>query len=156
VADRIRFDGHVEAGLEIAQRILSRLRFSSEDRDQILRLIANHMKFKDASAMRESTLKRFVRQPAFDEHLELHRLDCLSSNGQLDSYELVKRKRAEYSEEQLKPPPLVTGWDLIEWGYLPGPQIGSILAAVEDAQLEGAITSIDAARKMIEERFPKP
>lgn len=155
VADRIRFDGHVEVGVEMAGRILSRLRFSREDSEQILRLIANHMKFKDAAAMRESTLKRFVRQPAFDEHLELHRLDCLSSNGQLESYELVKKKLAEYSEEQLKPAPLVTGRDLIEWGYEPGPKLGAILAALEDAQLEGTIGSKEGARRMVEERFPQ-
>jgi poly(A) polymerase len=154
LADRIRFDGHVEAGIEIAGRILSRFRFSREDTDQILRLISNHMKFKDAAAMRQSTLKRFVRQPAFDEHLELHRVDSLSSNGHLESYDLVKRKLAEYSAEQLKPAPLVTGRDLIEWGYEPGPRLGEILAALEDAQLEGVVGSKDEARRMVEQRFP--
>jgi poly(A) polymerase len=155
ITDRIRFDGHVEVGVEIARGILNRLRFSREDADQVLSLIANHMKFKDAAAMKESTLKRFVRQPAFDEHLELHRIDCLSSNGQLGSYELVKRRLAEYSVEQLKPEPLVTGTDLIDWGYDPGPKFTLILATVEDAQLDGTVRTPEEARRLVEARFQK-
>ena len=95
VAERIRFDGHVEAGVEMAHEILTRLRFSNGDIAQIEALIANHMKFKDVPQMRESTLKRFLRLPGFDEHLELHRLDCLASHGKLGSYEIVQAKRAE-------------------------------------------------------------
>ncbi|MDQ2949562.1 MAG: CCA tRNA nucleotidyltransferase, partial [Acidobacteriota bacterium] len=90
MADRIRFDGHVEAGEELARSILGRLRMSNEDTDQIIALIGNHMRFKDAPHMRESTLKRFIRLQHFDQHLELHRLDCSSSHGHLDNYALMK------------------------------------------------------------------
>jgi len=152
--DRIRFNGHVEAGVEIAHHILNRLRFSREDAEQILALIANHMKFKDAFDMRESTLKRFVRQPAFDEHLELHRVDCLSSNGYTDTYEYVKTRLETLSENALKPAPLITGHDLIERGYEPGPLFSEILHAVEDAQLEGTLDSAEEALRMVQERFP--
>ena len=154
-ADRIRFNGHVEAGVEVARHLLNRLRFSRDDADQILALIANHMKFKDAFDMRESTLKRFVRQPAFEEHLELHRLDCLSSNGYTDAYEYVKARVSELSEDALKPAPLITGHDLIERGYKPGPLFSEILHAVEDAQLEGTLQSPEDAIRLVEERYPR-
>ena len=79
--DRIRFDGHVEVGVRIAEEICGRLRFSKEDTAQIVALVGNHMRFGDVEKMKDSTLKRFFRLPNFGEHLELHRLDCLSSHG---------------------------------------------------------------------------
>jgi poly(A) polymerase len=85
VAERIRFDGHVEEGVRMAHEILARLRFSREQMEQVAALVANHIKFKDAPQMKESTLKRFIRMPSFEEHLELHRLDCLRL-GWLDNY----------------------------------------------------------------------
>jgi putative nucleotidyltransferase with HDIG domain len=153
VAERIRFDGHVEAGVKLAHGILNRLRFSRDDMEQVEALIANHMRFKDAHRMKQSTLKRFLRMPDFSEHLELHRLDCMASNGNLENYELVQRKLEELPEEQLKPAPLVTGTDLIAEGYEPGPRFGEMLAAVEDAQLEGRVRSREEAMKMVRGMF---
>jgi poly(A) polymerase len=153
VAERIRFDGHVEEGVRLAHGILNRLRFSRGDVERVEALIANHMRFKDAHRMKESTLKRFLRMPDFGEHLELHRLDRLASNQDLESYELVKRKLAELPEEQLKPAPLVTGADLIAAGYQPGPRFAEMLAAVEDAQLEGRVGSREEALAMVREKF---
>jgi putative nucleotidyltransferase with HDIG domain len=155
VAERIRFDGHVEEGVKLARGILSRLRFSRDDMEQVEALIANHMRFKDAHRMKQSTLKRFLRMPDFGEHLELHRLDCLASNRNLENYELVKRKLEELPEEQLKPAPLITGSDLIAEGYEPGPRFAGMLAAVEDAQLEGRIGSREEAMAMVREMFPR-
>jgi poly(A) polymerase len=154
VADRIRFDGHVEAGVHLAHAILHRLRFSSEETERVEALVANHMKFKDLEYMRDSTLKRFLRLPDFREHLELHRLDCLASNGRLASYELAKRKLEQFPGEHLKPAPLVTGVDLIAAGYQPGPLFSTILTAVEDAQLEGRIHSAGEALALVRELFP--
>jgi poly(A) polymerase len=153
VAERIRFDGHVEAGVDLARGILTRLRFSNEQAEQIEALIAQHMKFKDAPRMRESTLKRFLRLPAFDEHLELHRVDCLSSHGQLDNYELVRKKREELGAEQLRPAPLLTGHDLIAEGFTPGPLFGEILSAVEDGQLEGSLRTREEALDFVRARW---
>ena len=153
--DRIRFDGHVEAGVEIANRILSRLRFSGGDAAQIEALVANHMRFMHVRQMRESTLKRFLRLPQFEEHLELHRVDCLSSHRNLDNYEFVKRKLAELPPEQLQPPRLLTGHDLMAEGYPEGPQLGEILRAVEDAQLDGAIGTREEALAVVRSRFPR-
>jgi len=153
VAERIRFDGHVEEGVKLAHGILNRLRFSRDDMERVEALIANHMRFKDAHRMKESTLKRFLRMPDFGEHLELHRLDCLASNRDLENYELVQRKLEELPEEQLKPAPLVTGADLIAAGYEPGPRFAEMLAAVEDAQLEGRVGSREEALAMVREMF---
>jgi poly(A) polymerase len=143
--DRIRFDGHVEAGVEIARDILTRLRFSNDDLEQVLLLVANHMKFKDAPRMKASTLKRFMRLPEFDEHLELHRVDCASSHNMLDNYEFVREKREEYGTEQIAPLRLLTGKDLIAAGYSPGPWFSDVLSAAEDAQLEGRISTKEEA-----------
>ena len=155
VADRIRFDGHVEAGVAIAHEILARLRFSNEDIRQVEALVANHMKFKDAPKMRESTLKRFLRQPQFDEHLELHRLDCSSSHNYLDNYEFVKAKRQEYGQEQITPPPLLTGKDLLAAGYAPSPWFSQVLAAAEDAQLDGRIRTKEEALELAASMRPQ-
>src|SRR5260370_598411 len=107
--DSIRFNGHVDVGISMAQEIARRLRFSNEDTEQIVALVANHMRFKDVELMRASTLKRFVRLPRFDEHLELHRLDGLSSHGRLDSYGCVQRILADAPPNQIRPPPMQTG-----------------------------------------------
>jgi putative nucleotidyltransferase with HDIG domain len=153
VAERIRFDGHVEEGVRLAHGILHRLRFSREDQEQVEALVANHMRFKDVGRMKESTLKRFLRMPRFAEHLELHRLDCLAASGRLDNYEFVRRKLEELPEEQLKPAPLLTGRDLIAAGYTPGPRFSKMLTAVEDAQLEGRIHSSEEALELVKELF---
>ncbi len=138
-ADRIRFDGHAEVGAEMATEILQRFRFSRDEVEHVTALVANHMKFKDVQKMRPSTLKRFLRLAHFEEHLELHRLDCLASNGRSESYEFVKEKLSELSSEALRPERLISGRDLIAAGYSPGPEFAAALEAVETAQLEGEI-----------------
>jgi poly(A) polymerase len=155
IAGRIRFDGHVDEGVALANGIMNRLRFSRAEIEQVEALIANHMKFKDVHHMKESTLKRFLRMPEFAEHLELHRLDVMSSNRRLENYELAKRKLEEYREEQLKPEPLIAGTDLIGLGYQPGPLFSRILHALEDAQLEGRIASYDEALQLVRTQFPQ-
>jgi tRNA nucleotidyltransferase/poly(A) polymerase len=152
--DRIRFDGHVEAGLALAAAICKRLRFSGEQSAQILALVANHMKFKDVAQMRLATLKRFVRQPCFEQHLELHRLDCLSSSNRLDSYELVLKFLAETPAEQVRPDRLLTGDDLQSLGFRPGPRFSHILGAIEEAQLDGAINNKTEALAYVQKHFP--
>jgi putative nucleotidyltransferase with HDIG domain len=148
IADRIRFDGHVERGVEIAHGILTRLRFPNHVVDGVEALIGNHMKFMDVPRMRESTLKRFMRQPDFEEHMALHRLDCLSSHGSVENYDFIRRKQEEVPPEHLKPAPLLTGRDLIAAGYRPGPAFGDVLHRIEDAQLEGRVSSRDEALAM--------
>jgi poly(A) polymerase len=143
--DRIRFDGHVDAGIRLAEPLLRRLRFSNEDTAQILALIANHMKFGDVQKMKASTLKRFVRLPRFDEHLALHRLDCLSSHRRLDAYDFVRRVLEETPPDEIRPQRLITGDDLQALGYRPSPVFSDVLRSVEDAQLEGLLKTKEDA-----------
>jgi len=153
--DRIRFDGHVEVGTRMAEEICHRLHFSNEDTRQIVALVANHMRFADAERMKESTLKRFLRLPRFDEHLALHRIDCLSSHGNLALYDFVRGRLQQTPEEEIRPKPLLTGEDLIGLGYQPGPQFSDILSAVEDAQLEGILHSKEDALTFVRREFPQ-
>jgi poly(A) polymerase len=152
--DRIRFDGHVEVGVKIAQEICHRLRFSNDDIDQILALVANHMRFAQADRMKQSTLKKFMRQPRFEEHLELHRMDCQSSHGDLTSYNFTREMLAATPPETMRPKPLLTGHDLIASGYAPGPLFKEILSAVEDLQLEGKLRSKEEATDFVRREFP--
>lgn len=150
---RIRFDEHVEVGTRMAEEICRRLRFSNDDANQIASLVANHLRFKDAPRMKASTLKRFVRLDHFEEHLELHRLDCFSSHGLLDNFDFVRRFLAETPPEQVRPPRLLTGEDLKEMGYRPGPLFKTILEAVEEAQLNGKIGSREEAVRLVQDSF---
>jgi poly(A) polymerase len=144
-SSRIRFDGHVEVGARMANGICRALRFSNDDISQIEALVANHLRFKDVRQMRQATLKRFVRLPRFEEHMELHRLDCLASHGSLEAYDFVQRFLAETPPEQVRPARLVTGDDLKQMGILPGPRYKQILLAVEEAQLDGRFSDRESA-----------
>jgi poly(A) polymerase len=152
--DRIRFDGHVEIGVKMAAEICRRLRFSNDETAQILALVDNHMRFGQIERMNQSTLKKFLRLPDFEEHLELHRIDCLSSHGQLDAYEYSREQLRSMPAEAIRPEALITGRDLIEAGYEPGPRFKEVLGAVEDAQLEGRLTSREEAMEFVRREFP--
>jgi poly(A) polymerase len=152
--DRIRFDGHVEVGVKMAEEICRRLRFSNDDTEQILALVNHHMRFGQITLMKESTLKKFLRMPRFEEHLDLHRMDCQASHGDLTSYGFAKEKLASIPPEKMRPAPLVTGNDLIAAGYAPGPRFKEILSAVEDGQLEGRLQSKEEAMELVARAFP--
>jgi poly(A) polymerase len=152
--DRIRFNGHVEVGVRIAEEILNRLRFSNEDKAQIVALVKNHMRFGDVLQMKQSTLKRFLRLPRFDEHLELHRLDVTSAFGDLTSYNFARGEFEAEPTPDLRPAPLLTGADLIAAGYHPSPQFKPMLALAEDAQLEGAATTREQALAIVQGAYP--
>lgn len=152
-AERIRFDGHTTVGAEMAAAIMRRLRFSRKQQDLVESLVREHLKFMEASNMRMSTLKRFMRLDRFDLHLEIHRLDCIASHGDLDNYHYVKNKLKEFDEAEkeqaLRPRPIITGNDLIAMRLTPGPLFKEILEAVEDAQLEGRISSREDAIRFV-------
>jgi len=152
--DRIRFDGHVEVGVRMAEEICRRLRFSNDDTEQILALVNQHMRFGQITLMKESTLKKFLRMPRFEEHLDLHRMDCQASHGDLSSYGFAKEQLAVIPPEKMRPAALVTGHDLIAAGYTPGPRFKEILSAVEDGQLEGRLQSKDEAMQLVMNNFP--
>jgi poly(A) polymerase len=153
-ADRIRFDQHDEVGTKIASEICRRLRLSNDETAQVCALVANHMRFGNVLRMKESTLKRFFRLPRFDEHLELHRLDCMSSHRDLELYNFAREKLSSLPAEQIRPQPLITGDDLIAAGYRPGPQFKELLTAVEDAQLDGTISTREEAMELVR-RLPQ-
>jgi poly(A) polymerase len=152
--DRIRFDGHVEVGIKIAEEICTRLRFSNHDTDQVLSLVDNHMRFGHVTRMKESTLKKFMRLRRFDQHLALHRADSLASHRNLSTYDFLQEKLAEIPPETIRPSALMTGDDLIAAGYVPGPRFREILEAVEDAQLEGRLLSREDALAFVKNAFP--
>jgi tRNA nucleotidyltransferase/poly(A) polymerase len=152
--DRIRFDHHVDVGVKMAQAICRRYRFSNEETEQIAALVDNHMRFKDVARMKKSTLKRFARLPRFEEHMELHRLDCTSSHRHLEAYDFMQRFLAETPPAEVRPQRVLTGNDLSEMGYIPGPRFSEILRAVEDAQLEGHISNKQEAEALVRSSFP--
>ena len=154
VRERIRFDGHVEVGVRMAEEICIRLRLSTRETERIMELVRHHLRFKDFPQMKRSTQLRFIRMEGFEEHLELHRLDCLSSHGDLTNYEMARTMLQETPPEEVKPIPLLRGDDLIAQGYDPGPKFKTILQAVEDAQLEGRIHDRPEALRLVNEQFP--
>jgi poly(A) polymerase len=156
VRERIRFDGHVEVGTAMAEEICARLRMPTRDTERVVELVRHHLRFKDFPRMKRSTQMRFLRMEGFDEHLELHRLDCLSSHRNLENYEMARKMLAETPAEKIKPAPLMNGDDLIARGYTPGPAFKDILRAVEDAQLEGKIHTREDALQLLEVQFPLP
>jgi len=153
--DRIHFSSHEKAGAEIAGRIGRRLRLPKEHVHYVQHLTKEHMKFIAVTEMRESTLKRFLRDPLFDDALELHRVDSLASHGKLGTWEFCRQKLEELGEEEIAPPRLLTGADLIELGYQPGPLFKTILSQVEDAQLEGRLRSREEAIEFVTKEFPR-
>ena len=155
VRERIRFDNHVEVGAQMALEICQRLRLSTREAAHVVELIRHHLRFKDFPRMKRATQLRFLRMDGFEEHLELHRLDCLASHGDLTNYELARHMLAETPPAEIKPAPLVRGQDLIAQGYTPGPLFKQILRAVEDAQLEGRLHSREDALRLIAEQFPQ-
>jgi poly(A) polymerase len=146
---RIRFNGHDRVGAEMTEAIMERLRFSRAEIDATVEAVRQHMVFKDVPNMRVAKLKRFMARPTFEDELELHRVDCASSHAMLDNYEFLLKKKQEFANEPIIPPPLVRGDDLIAMGMKPGPQFGEILEAVETRQLEGALKDREEALKWI-------
>ncbi len=154
IRERIRFDGHVELGAEMAENICRRLRLSNEDTQEVVDLVLHHLRFMHALEMRDSTLQRLFRKSNFPDHLELHRVDCLSSHGDLSSYRFCRRKYREFKNAPPPPAPLIRGQDLIDLGYHPGPIFRQILTAVEDLQLEGSLRTREEALDHVRRNFP--
>ena len=152
-SDRIRFNGHDKIGAIMAKGICKNLRFSKKQTERITSLIKEHLKFKDAMKMKQSTLKKFLSLPFFEEHLEMHLADCLGSHGIREVYDFLKDKLENMEQVELKPDPLINGNDLIDMGYKPGPLFSEILNRVEEQQLEGVIKDRDEALSFIRDNF---
>ena len=153
VKDRIRFNEHTDVGIKLANDICKRLRFTNKEIEHILNLIKNHLKFKDVIKMRKSTLKRFLSMEKFEEHLELHRLDCLASHKNLANWEYCRKMLKETTIEEAKQEKLINGDDLINAGFTPGPLFKEILNYIEDRQLEGMIKDKNEAMNLVIQKF---
>ncbi len=152
---RIRFNGHDRIGAEMTEEIMRRLRFSGAEIDATVEMVRQHMVFKDVPKMRVAKLRRFMARPTFDDELELHRVDCEGSHRMLDNYEFLLRKRDEFANEPIVPPPLVRGDDLIALGLKPGPKFGEILEAIETRQLEGNLRSREEALDWLKREYAR-
>ncbi len=152
---RIRFSGHDRIGAEMTEEIMRRLRFSGAEIDATVEMVRQHMVFKDVPKMRVAKLRRFMARPTFDDELELHRVDCEGSHRMLDNYEFLLRKRDEFANEPIVPPPLVRGDDLIALGLKPGPKFGEILEAIETRQLEGNLRSREEALDWLKREYAR-
>ena len=150
---RIRFNEHDRIGAGMTEAIMERLRFSRAEIDSTVEMVRQHMVFKDVPKMRVAKLKRFMARPTFQDELELHRVDCESSHRILDNYEFLLRKREEFANEPIIPPPLVRGDDLIAMGLKPGTKFGEILEAVETRQLEGTLTDRQEALEWVKREY---
>jgi poly(A) polymerase len=146
---RFRFNGHDGLGAEMTETILRRLRYPNDIIAAVVPMVARHMQFMAVQKMRTAKLKRFMSTPTFDLEMELHRVDCGSSNGFTDNYDFVQAKAAEFAAEPLIPPPLVTGRDLIDLGLKPGPEFRDFLEAIETEQLEGRLDDRDSALRLL-------
>ena len=150
---RIRFNGHDKVGAEMTEGLMTRLRFTRADLEATVEAVANHMVFKDVQQMRVSKLKRFMARSNFSDEMELHRVDCTSSHGALDNYDFLRVKRDEFASEPLIPKPLITGRHLMALGLVPGPRFSEILEAVQSRQLEGTLTTTEAAIEWVQAEF---
>jgi poly(A) polymerase len=150
---RIRFNAHDRIGAEMTEKIMERLRFSRAEIDDTVEMVRQHMVFKDVPKMRVAKLKRFMARPTFVDELELHRVDCASSHAMLENYEFLQRKKEEFANEPIIPPPLVRGDDLLAMGLKPGPKFGEILEAVETRQLEGVLSTRNEALEWVKKEF---
>jgi poly(A) polymerase len=154
VTDRIRFHDHDMLGADLSLELLSRLRRPNLIGEGVASLIRRHMHFAHLKQMKLAKLRHFLQDARFPLHLELHRMDCLSSHGDLRMYEFGVQA---WKEELARPPilsPLIGGRDLMAIGYKPGPEFSRILSAVAEARLEGEFESADAAREWVKRNFP--
>jgi len=151
--DRIRFNNHDHAGADMARTILKRLRASNALIDSVAACIDNHMNFMNVKEMRLATLKRLLSRPTIEDELELHRVDCLASHGNLDNYYFVKDRLTVFARERVKPAPFVSGHDLVRLGLSPGPLFGKILREIYDLQLDEKVKTRREAVEYVKEKW---
>jgi poly(A) polymerase len=152
-SDRIRFNGHDAVGKGIARKIMERLKFSNDFTTRVVDLVGGHMKFMCVKEMKTSTLKRFMTIPYFEEHMLLHRVDCLSSHGGLEAIEFIEEKLRNFKPEEIRPSRIISGKDLIEMGLVPGELFKTIIENVKERQLEGTILDRDSALEYVKKTY---
>lgn len=149
---RITFYGHEKIGAEMAEALLTRLRFPRKQTEEIAFVVLHHMQFKDAPQMRKATLRRLLLRETFPLELAQHRLDCLASHGLLDIHDFLRREAVDLANQPQLAPPLVTGADLLGLGLKPGPALGELLHEIRDKQLAEELATRDAALAWAKEK----
>lgn len=147
------FYRHENIGAEMASDILGRLKFPTRFTERVSHIVANHMVFSNIDKMRTARWKRIMGAETFPSEMELHRIDCISSHGKLDNYHIMLDRIKELENTVQLPTPLISGADLINLGFSPGPVFGKILSEIYDKQLEGTITERDAALEYMRKSF---
>ena len=153
VSGAIHFYGHEKVGAAMAERILQRLRFPKKQIAEIVACVRNHMQFKDVKQMRKATLRRLLLRDTFPLELELHRLDCLGSHGNLEHYEFLRAQAEELKKKPTIRPPLLTGGDLIKLGLKPGPALGALLDEIREKQLQDELKTPHQARAWVKKHL---
>ena len=146
---QIHFYGHEKVGAEMAEKILQRLKFPNKQTDEIVAVVRHHMQFKDVTQMRKSTLRRLLMRATFPLELELHRLDCLGSNGDLEHFNFLVAQAEELKKLPEIVPSLLNGNDLLALGVAPGKPVGAMLHELRERQLADEIKTPDAARDWV-------
>jgi poly(A) polymerase len=149
----IHFYGHEKVGAEMARGILNRLRFPKKQIEEIIACVLHHMQFKDVKQMRKATLRRLLLRETFPLELELHRLDCLGSHGDLELYDFLIQQAQELEKKPAIRPPLLTGDDLIALGMKPGPAMGVLLAEIREKQLADELKTPRQAKAWAKKRM---
>ena len=146
------FYGHEDVGAGMAEAILRRLKMPSAVIEHVTAAVRSHMRFAAVRKMRPAKWRRLIADPNFPVELEQHRLDCISCHGLLENYLWLLDRMEELRKtgEQALPPPLLTGHDLIALGVEPGPDMGRLLTALRDLQLEGGIGTRSDALQALE------
>jgi poly(A) polymerase len=134
--------------------IVERLKFSRAEMHHISALVENLPRFSTVRRMSSSSLKRFFRLHRFEDHVELARIHHAAADSDFADVDYVLRKRAEWTDKDIFPDPLITGEDLIAEGFMPGPLFKEILTRMEDEQLEGRITDRGQALEFVKRHYP--
>jgi putative nucleotidyltransferase with HDIG domain len=151
----IHFYGHEKVGAEMARAILNRLRFPKKQIDEIVACVLHHMQFKDVKQMRKSTLRRLLLRETFPLELELHKLDCLGSHGDLELYDFLIQQAEELKKKPAIRPPLLTGKDLIALGMKPGKELGALLHEIREKQLADELKTPRQAKAWVKKQIKK-
>ena len=150
---RVRFNGHASKSAEMAEQILSRLKFPNQEKGHIITAIHNHMRFMEVQNMRASTLRKMIGAETFELEMALHRLDCLGSHEMLDNYQFVRDYQEKMANEPILPDPWVRGHDLLKMGIREGRLIGKILAEAYDFQMESRFASKSELLEWIQKEY---
>lgn len=153
---RIRSRGHEEAGLPPTAALLSRWNVHSllgyDVAGQVLALVGNHLKpgqlHEERERVSDGAIRRLARKCEPDLLARVARADCLGRGGGFQATAMDWfRDKVRALDVAVRPPePLLRGRDVLALGLSPGPEVGRLVRAVYERQLDGAVTTLDEAR----------